>query len=191
MSKLRLEIDNYKEFFLGEHGLALITQIIESDDYNNTKDIAEWEGCPSKVLDKIATKYMVVCEEDWKTKKCLAMLEEIAENSKVSIKTLEKIMEFAVSLFDEQRHYVCEVLEEVAESKKLTADIAKRLYEVAVEHNLNEVIKELGENKNTPDDILFDIVDNIDADSAMYEAASEEIIRRYRKIKEASAEQEG
>jgi len=190
MSKLEIKLDNYKEFFYSEHGLKLITQIIESGDYEATKKIAKWEKCPSKVLDKIAIKYMTLGEVKLPRKDILEMLECVAENPKISVKMLDKILNFAVGHLEDYRYEASEVLEEIAESKKLTADIAEILYKVALENKLDEVIEELAENQNTPDDILYNILDRFDDGALAYRNASKEIIIRYKNLKEQLAKKE-
>ncbi len=179
---IRIDLDSYKSFFCSEHGLKLFTQIIENDDYDATKQIAKWKKCPSKVLDKIAIKYMV--NPAFEIKNNLKMLEEVAENPNISVKTLGKILEFAVGSLKDNNYNASEVLEEIAESKKLTAGIAAELYKIALENSLGEVVEELAENKNTPDDILYDILSRFSDKTEAYRNASEEIIKRYKKLKE-------
>ena len=190
MSKLEIKLDNYKEFFYSEHGLKLISQIIESGDYGATKKIAKWKKCPSKVLDKIAIKYMTLGEAKLPRKDMLEMLECVAENPKISVKMLGKILNFAVGHLEDYRYEASGVLEEIAESKKLTADIAAVLYKVALENSLDEVIEELAENQNTPDNILYNIFQRFDEGTIAYRNASEEIIIRYKKLKELLAKEE-
>ena len=116
MCKLNINLDNYKEFFVGEHGLALFEQIIQNDDTDAIQELIEWKDCPAKVLNKIAVKFMTV---DDRVEFNLGILEEIAENPKVSVKTLEETCDFATNLICRYRKHAEEVLDEIAESKKI------------------------------------------------------------------------
>lgn len=189
MSKLTIKLDSYKKFFYSEHGLKLITEIIESDDYDAIKKIAKWDQCPSKVLDKIAIKYMVE-RNHAETERNLEILECVVENSKISVKTLEQVMYFASRYLKTHKRYAYDVLEEIAESKKLTTDIARWLYSKASEYALYDVVEELAENENTPDEILYEILGEYDNNTSVYENACEEIIKRYKKLREQLAKKQ-
>lgn len=190
MGKLEINLDSYKDFFASEHGLKLIAEIIAKDDYYAIREFAQWEQCASKVLDEIATRFMAVDDDESITTLNLKMLEEVAENPKISGKTLDKLLDFASGLLSNYRYNAFKVLEEIAESKKLNEDIAKKLYKVALEYSMHGVIEELAENKNTPDEILFEILDSYDEGTKQYSKACKQIIKRYKKMKEQKAKNE-
>lgn len=185
MSKIKIDLDSYKEFFKSETGLKLITEIIDSGDYDAVRGLVNWDKCTTDILDKIATKYM----SEKKVRKSLELFEDVAEHSKVSVKILEKLLDFAskfVGCYEEAR----EVLEEIAESKKLNDDIAWELYNLAVEKVLLDVIEELAENSKTPDAILFAILDNYKKESKQCMKAYEQIAERYKKLIEKDKKEE-
>lgn len=185
MCKIKIDLDSYKEFFKSECGLKLITEIIDSGDYDAVRGLAKWNDCTSDVLDKIASKYMSVDNP----KKNLKLLEAVVEHSRVSVKTLEKLFDF-VSGFVGRYVEATEVLEEIAESKKLNDDMAWKLYKLAVENTLTDVIEELAENSKIPDEILFAILDTYKKGSNQCMTAYEQIAKRYRKMKEQLSENE-
>lgn len=190
MCKLKIELDSYKEFFTSEHGLKLIEEIIENRDYDAIKALAKWEQCASKVLDKIAVKFMVVDANERVTGNNLRMLEELAENPKISVKTLGELCDFASDLLGDYGSSASEVLEEIAESKKLNDEIARKLYKVALEYSLHDIMEELAENPKTPDEVLFDIIEFYDEENEQYSKACKQIIKRYKKVKEQQAKDE-
>lgn len=185
MCKIKIDLDSYKEFFKSECGLKLITEIIDSGDYDAVRGVAKWGECTADILDKIATKYM---SED-KIRKNLELLEDVAEHSKVSVKTLEKLFDFASGYVGYYSEAV-EVLEEIAESKKLNDDIAWKLYNLAVKKMLIDVIEELAENRKTPDEILFAIVDTDSKQRKECLKAYEQIAKRYKKLIEKDKKEE-
>ncbi|MBQ8042831.1 MAG: hypothetical protein IJ272_01605 [Clostridia bacterium] len=177
MCKIKIDLDSYKEFFKSECGLKLITEIIDSGDYEAVRGLTKWSECTSDMLDRIASKYMSA----EKVRKNLELLEDVAEHSRISVKTLEKLFDFA-SGFVGQYEEAIEVLEEIAESKKLNGDIAWKLYNLAVKKALVDVIEELAENSNTPDEILFAILDTYKKGSKQCLKAYEQIAKRYKKL---------
>lgn len=185
MCKIKIDLDSYKEFFKSECGLKLITEIIDSGDYDAVRGLVNWDECTTDILDKIATKYM----SEKKVRKSLELLEDVAEHSKVSVKTLEKLFEFA-SEFVGRYEEAVEVLEEIAESKKLNDDIAWKLYDLAADKVLLDVIDELAESNKTPDEILFAILDNYKKESKQCLKAYEQITKRYKKLIEKDKKEE-
>ncbi len=185
MCKIKIDLDSYKEFFKSECGLKLITEIIDSGDYDAVRGLAKWGECTADILDKIATRYM---SED-KIRKNLELLEDVAEHSRISVKTLEKLLDFASEFVGSYEEAV-EVLEEIAESKKLNDDLACKLYKLAKNKVLIDVIEELAENSKTPDEILFAILDNYKKESKQCMKAYEQIAKRYKKIIEKTKKEE-
>ncbi len=185
MCKIKIDLDSYKEFFKSECGLKLITEIIDSGDYDAVRGLAKWSECTADILDKIATKYM----STEKVRKNLELLEDVAEHSKVSVKTLEKLFDFASGFVNHYEEAI-EVLDEIAESKKLNDDMAWKLYNLAVKKALLDVIEELAENNKTPDEILFAILDNYKKESKQCMKAYEQIAKRYKKVIEKTKKEE-
>ena len=185
MCKIKIDLDSYKEFFGSESGLKLITEIVDSGDYDAVRSLAKWNGCTSSVLDRIASKYMYA--ENIENN--LKVLEDVAEHPKISVKTLEKLFDFASGYVGRYRGAI-EVLEEIAESKKLSEDIAWKLYDLAVKRVLLDVIEELAENSKTPDEIIFAILDTYREESKQYLKACKQITKRYKKLVEQHKEKE-
>ena len=198
MPTIKINLDSYKEFFLSEHGFELITDIIGKGDYVAIEEIVKWKHCTAELLDKIAERFMGSNYAEINFK----ILEDVAEHSRVSKKTLRNIFD-AVSnlllgihpksdevLLGEHSEEAIEVLEEIAERKKLDEECAWTVYNLAVERKLIEVIEELAENSNTPDEILFDIIDRFEDDIVTYQEAYKQIIKRYKKLKQQLAESE-
>jgi len=185
MCKITIDLDNYKEFFKSECGLKLITELIDGGDYDVVRGLIKWSECTSDILDRITSKYMSVEN----VRKNLELLEDVAEHSRVSVKTLEKLFDFASGFVD---HYeeATEVLEEIAESKKLNNDIAWKLYNLAVKKALLDVIEELAENSKTPDEILFVILAGSKKESKQCLKAYEQIAKRYKKVMEQLKKEE-
>ena len=186
MCTIKIDLDRYKEFFASQQGLEFITQIMVKGDYDVIKEIVEWKQCPAVLLDEIAKK-IIASGYDASN---LEMLEEIAESSRVSEKTLIMIFDFASSLLDECWAEASDVIDEIAESKKIDDELAWKLYNLAIERKLCCVIYELVENDVTPDEILFDIIDRFEDDIVTYQEACKQIINRYKKLKEQLAESE-
>ena len=198
MCKIKIDLDRYKEFFLSPHGFELITDIIDKGDYAAIEEIVKWKRCTAKLLDKIAERFMGSNYAEINFK----ILEDVAEHSRVSKKTLRNIFDAVSNLLlgihpksdevflGEHSEEAIEVLEEIAESKKLDEKLAWKLYNLAVEHKLIEVIEELAENSNTPDEILFDIIDRFEDDIVTYQEAYKQIIKRYKKLKQQLNENE-
>jgi len=179
MCKIKIDLDRYKEFFGSECGLKLITEIVDSGDYDAVRGLSKWSGCTSSVLDRIASKYM----STENIENNLKVLEDVAEHPRISVKTLEKLFDFASGYVGRYRGAV-EVLEEIAESKKISQDIAWKLYDLAVKWGLIDVIGELAENSKTPDEIIFAILDTYKEESKQYLKACKQITKRYKKLVE-------
>lgn len=180
MCTIKIDLDRYKEFFVSQHGLEFITQIMVKGDYDTIKEIVEWKQCTAVLLDEIAKKFIASGYDSSN----LEILEEIVESSRVSKKTLIMIFDFASSLLDEYSEEASEVLEEIAESKKIDDELAWKLYNLAIEHKLWCVIEELAENDVTPDELLFDIIDRFEDDIVRYQEAYNQIIKRYKELKQ-------
>ena len=186
MCKIKIDLDSYKDFFSSEYGLKLIHEIVDNGDYEAIKGLVKWKHCTSKVLDRIALKFMVHDN----IKENMEMLEDVAEHPRVSKKTLSRLFEFASSMLSEHRYLAEEVLEEIAESKKLSEDMAWKLYSLAVSNALFDVIDELAENDKTPDEVIFAILERYKEDSKQYRKACKQVVKRYKKLREQLKKEE-
>lgn len=184
MCKLKINLDSYEEFFINGAGRQLISNIIQNGDHDEVECIAEWEKCDSKVLAEIATKFMYEDENEKVTRKNLELLEDVAENPRVSSKTLGELLKFAIGLMNIYGVCCNELLEEIAKSKKLNEAVATELYKVAKKYDIADVITELAENKKTPDDVLFDIIEHGLTGFRTCSGATNQIVERYKKLKE-------
>jgi len=180
MCKLEINLERYKG---SKVGLEFLKEVIQNEDFEAHKELAGWDDCPSEFLDLIAAKYIILGADSEFTETCLAMLAVVVANPKVSLKTMQGALEYTINAIEGYRYHCFDVLQSVAKSKKLTAHIATKLYEVLLAKRMANVLVNLAANTKTPDEILLDMMNRYHYSHNIYQQANRQIIIRYKKLK--------
>lgn len=183
MATLNLDLDLYSDFMNSEHGMKLIEEIVKNNDAHVAEVMASWQYCNPEVLDKFVDTFSEELEVPYKLNRNLAVLGNVAKNNNITVETLEKLYNVCKtsSIFNT-------VVIKMAGNPKLSEELARKLYYNIKSNKMSDVyienfLKNLAQNENTPDDIILDLCENAVYDEVR-ETANETVIKRYKKLKE-------
>lgn len=183
MCKLKIDLEQHKAFFHSPSGEEFIKQIIKSDNLDMKKELVGWNNCPTTALDAVAIKYMLLTDDEDCIKTCFYMLEAVVRNPKISSKTLGDVLDYTTAFVKDYRYICTDTLHGIASSKKITDDIAIKLYKLLMENQMANVVDTLSRNRKTPDEILFDMIEEFSSHHNANNNASDQIVERYKKLK--------
>lgn len=203
MKYMTINLLRYEEYFNTKEGKGFIREIIKKEDVDAIESLLNWNGLSKQFLKEITEKIISSIEEKENgiirdredIKKLKSLFQYIIQQDVADKEILNIVCEY---ITQSKSKYMDEDLDVAVRlltlSKKLSGDIAKKLYKYIVAYPNTKIKKELLENivsnQKISEDILFELLTTSGYESEIYVKAAKNLNsrRKQKSYKESYAD---